>query len=45
MTFSHCFDHNFWSTKYFGVGLASLEIRHLGLQFGHKLCLIWIYIE
>ena len=45
MTFSHYFYHNFWFTKIFWVRFALLEIRHPGLKFEHKFCMIWIYIE
>ena len=45
MTFDHYFDYKFWSTKRFWVIFVSLASRHFGLQFEHKLCLIWIYIQ
>ena len=41
MTFSPYFDHNFLSW----VRFVSLETRHYMLQFEHKFCIIWTYIE
>ena len=45
MTFAHYFDYNFWSTKNIRVRFVSLESQYPGIQFEHKIFLIWTYIK